>query len=205
MNIFFAIGRTWPQRKPDRVFCSTCSCSARDWRQDARHLYNPNGIFDSRSASPFAPDSVAAGARRRWGFSPEAASATNCSTLPRSAAAHTNSPEATTATHCNTLQHTATHCNTLQHTATHCNTATIGCGPYESFFCGAQSRRVARCFAFVGKRTKTAPRSLIRKKLPIWAPTRRCLLEDPRHQVGGVGGGPPFLACFPFDDKGLLS
>ena len=86
-----------------------------DWRQDARHMYNPNGIFDSRSASPFAPDSVAAGARRRWGFSPEAASATNCNTLPRSAAAHTNSPEATTATHCNTLQHTATHCNTLQH------------------------------------------------------------------------------------------
>jgi len=39
------------------------AAAARDWRQVARNMHNPNSIIDAHSASPTAPDLVAATAR----------------------------------------------------------------------------------------------------------------------------------------------
>jgi len=36
------------------------AAAARGWRKVARHVHDSNGIIDARSASPFAPDLVAA-------------------------------------------------------------------------------------------------------------------------------------------------
>jgi len=36
------------------------AAAARGWRQVARNMHDPNGIIDARSASPTAPDLVAA-------------------------------------------------------------------------------------------------------------------------------------------------
>jgi len=51
------------------------------------------------------------------------------------------------------------------------HTATIGCGPYESFFVLHKVGLLPGVSPFVGKRTKTAPRSLIRKN---------CRFDPPR-------------------------
>jgi len=41
-------------------FCGASSCSRTSCRQVARYVHDPNGIIDARSASPLAPDLVAA-------------------------------------------------------------------------------------------------------------------------------------------------
>ena len=41
-------------------FCSACNCSRTGCRQVAWYMHDPNGIIDARSASPLAPDLVAA-------------------------------------------------------------------------------------------------------------------------------------------------
>ena len=40
--------------------CGAPSAATRGWHQVARHVHNPNGIIGARSASPLAPDFVAA-------------------------------------------------------------------------------------------------------------------------------------------------
>jgi len=36
------------------------AAAARGWRKASRYMHNPNGIIDACSASPLAPDSMAA-------------------------------------------------------------------------------------------------------------------------------------------------
>jgi len=58
-SIFFAVSNRGPSVWHG-VFCGAPSAAARGCHQVARRIHDPNGIIGARSASPLAPDSVAA-------------------------------------------------------------------------------------------------------------------------------------------------